>query len=1115
MSIVSISRIQHRKGLQQDLPQLASAELGWSIDTQQLYIGNGTIAEGAPKLGNTEILTTHSEIIRLAETYTFRNTDAGYTPTTGGKASRFTSLAYGNNIYVAVGTDGTILISYDSISWTPTYSGTSAILNYVCYGNGIFVIVGVNGILLTSTDGIVWEQSSNAIYLSINSVVYAAGSINKFIAVSTIGTIISSTDGITWSIASTPTSENLFAVDYYSGELVAVGSNGKILTSTDSSTWTSRTSGTTNDLRTVKYVNDRWIAAGANNVIISSTDSINWDYGYSDAFKAAANDGTTWVFVGYGGITYTTTNTTLSIQNSTTLENLNDIIYVSDTSTFIAVGDNGIIVTSNDSGVTWVSATISSSNLNSIVYNGSTMKYVIVGNLGTILNSSDGTTWTTVTGTGITANLNSIAIWNNAVYITVGAGGVIYTSSNPVTTWTAHASGVPNDLYSVTVGNLGGGTFEAVAVGKNGILVTSSNVGLSWIARSSGVYDHLHGVNYIQWTQDTLLVGQFFAVGNNGNIITSNNGVSWSVINYPTVSHLQNVYYGVGNFWIVGSIGYTVLFGADLTQTTTITAQSLGALYTSSIGYNGPTIHSVSYGLNLYTLVGQYDSIFTSTNGVIFTSQAQRSFSLEYLNSADIYDCKFINNQFLAVGTKGLILTSSNGVSWNGKSYVYGNTDTVRTLQKKLDDFVNVKDFGAQGDGTSDDTESINRALYEIYCRTLSPASRKKLYFPAGTYIVSDGIRVPSYAILQGEGSNNSIIVQTADPSLVSYAITTADSKQQIEGQVGYNGAVLPTDITISDLGIQTTGDGIWIAHCNNATFARLKITGSLNYPSSAGSERVGFYILGASMTAPTDISISDSVIQKFNYGIEQRSNESSRNVVINSTTFNNLYIGIKLCHDNDGGIGRVNTMTISNSAFDSIATNAIVADNSINITSTFNSFRDVGNNYLGTGNAAYPIIDFSNGDLGCASIGDQFDRTVDEHESFPWVAGSQNIDAWHNGKEIRQGLLTQQAGKMITLIPNQINVNTGIEYIVANNTFNQRIQYMISRNGMVRSGILQCTYIDQASNIDDDSSQTDEVGVTFSLSSDGSKVYLQYSSTAVAGNITMSYAEKSIKSEW
>jgi hypothetical protein len=34
--------------------------MGWSIDTQQLYIGNGTIAEGAPATGVTEILTEYS-----------------------------------------------------------------------------------------------------------------------------------------------------------------------------------------------------------------------------------------------------------------------------------------------------------------------------------------------------------------------------------------------------------------------------------------------------------------------------------------------------------------------------------------------------------------------------------------------------------------------------------------------------------------------------------------------------------------------------------------------------------------------------------------------------------------------------------------------------------------------------------------------------------------------------------------------------------------------------------------------------------------------------------------------------------------------------------------------
>lgn len=60
MAIVQISQIKHRRGVSDDLPQLASAELGWSIDTQQLYIGNGTLAEGAPEVGNTEILTVVS-----------------------------------------------------------------------------------------------------------------------------------------------------------------------------------------------------------------------------------------------------------------------------------------------------------------------------------------------------------------------------------------------------------------------------------------------------------------------------------------------------------------------------------------------------------------------------------------------------------------------------------------------------------------------------------------------------------------------------------------------------------------------------------------------------------------------------------------------------------------------------------------------------------------------------------------------------------------------------------------------------------------------------------------------------------------------------------------------
>jgi hypothetical protein len=62
MAIVQISKIQQRRGLQQDLPQLAAGEIGWSIDSRRAYIGNGTIEEGAPSEGRTELLTEFSII---------------------------------------------------------------------------------------------------------------------------------------------------------------------------------------------------------------------------------------------------------------------------------------------------------------------------------------------------------------------------------------------------------------------------------------------------------------------------------------------------------------------------------------------------------------------------------------------------------------------------------------------------------------------------------------------------------------------------------------------------------------------------------------------------------------------------------------------------------------------------------------------------------------------------------------------------------------------------------------------------------------------------------------------------------------------------------------------
>ena len=96
MAIVTISQIKHRRGIKgtDPMPQLASAEFGWAVDSQQLFIGNGTVAEGAPVVGNTEILTTNSNLTSLITDYTYSGPFAGASMSTGATAVTRSDIEY-------------------------------------------------------------------------------------------------------------------------------------------------------------------------------------------------------------------------------------------------------------------------------------------------------------------------------------------------------------------------------------------------------------------------------------------------------------------------------------------------------------------------------------------------------------------------------------------------------------------------------------------------------------------------------------------------------------------------------------------------------------------------------------------------------------------------------------------------------------------------------------------------------------------------------------------------------------------------------------------------------------------------------------------------------------
>lgn len=486
----------------------------------------------------------------------------------------------------------------------------------------------------------------------------------------------------------------------------------------------------------------------------------------------------------------------------------------------------------------------------------------------------------------------------------------------------------------------------------------------------------------------------------------------------------------------------------------------------------------------------------------------------------------FIGNGPLSEGAPVVgnteILTEYSDVLGIADSYTYknsiagytpstgpdANNPTVRTLQAKFDDFVSVRDFGAQGDGTTDDTDAINRALFELYCREDFSAAKKALYFPAGHYNISDVIKVPPHATLIGEGPFSTIIEQTADIGDASVIFETSDNLQQIEGSLGSNGASLPTDIKISGMGLIANLDGIHINKCKRITLERVRFVGVEDFPTDidnvdAGEPGVGIYLAGSAASPTDDVNIIDCYFNKHNVGIWQNvATEVIENINISSGTFDNLYQGILI------GIlgGTAKNVVITNTVFDNIYGRAINVDNVQEFISSFNHYRDVGNNYNGTGSPVTEVINFGNSTINSASMGDLFDRTDADNAVVPTIIMPESNSFYNYGKKLNLGYLAINNGKEITLNDNSTDASTGVTFDsgVVNHAI---ISYSILRVNSYRSGTINLSFSSGAYSIDDDSTETSDVGITFDVSLSSGDATITYTSTSTGDDATMYYS--------
>lgn len=473
------------------------------------------------------------------------------------------------------------------------------------------------------------------------------------------------------------------------------------------------------------------------------------------------------------------------------------------------------------------------------------------------------------------------------------------------------------------------------------------------------------------------------------------------------------------------------------------------------------------------------------------------------------------------------ILTEFSDVLSTARTYTFKNSHTgfvpttgpssndpiVRTLQNKLDDFASVLDFGAKGDGATDDTDAINRALYELYCTQTFAGVKRALYFPAGHYIISDYIKIPPHATLIGEGPFSTIIEQTGDPNDYPAVLTTADDKQQIGGSIGTN-ANLPTDIMISDMGLVCALDGIYIQNCRRITLNRVRFVGPESNPTSATSSVTldvsapskAVYIAGSTSNPSEDINLLDCYFNKFNYGIWQdNASQFFQNVVVNSGTFDEMYEGITIAINN----GNAKNIAVTSSVFNNIYSHAVNVNDVSNFTSSFNYYQEVGTQYAGGGSPAASVVKFGLLTDHSASLGDLFDRNDTDDLVHPRVeASNSNTSYIEYGDHIGIGHLSIQNGEVATLTDNTTGGSTGLSMKQARYK-HALISYHIVRNSDVRSGTLNISLNGTTYIIDDDSTETADVGVTFDVSADGTTASLLYTTTSTGNNATLRYSVK------
>jgi hypothetical protein len=325
--------------------------------------------------------------------------------------------------------------------------------------------------------------------------------------------------------------------------------------------------------------------------------------------------------------------------------------------------------------------------------------------------------------------------------------------------------------------------------------------------------------------------------------------------------------------------------------------------------------------------------------------------------------------------------------------------------------------------------------LFQLFCVQANTQIRRSLFFPAGTYIITDTIKLPPFAKLYGEGADSTIFlfevqewaantayaegvlvkVESVTPGVFNYyrsvaavpptgilisnttywdsttlpefVIETSDSLQQTGVNIGTNGAVSPRNLEISGITFQTTEVGSHticnINQLQQGYFDSCNFVGPLQeIDLDTDVDDLSCVVFnGTAEVPPTQITLDKCKFIGATYAVS--TNQYVKGITISNGQMNTLYQGVYL-----GGVTVVNGgptgVRVVHNEFDKIFAEGIVMENCGLNASAYNTFYDVGNNFFGVTQPQTPIISINANNN--VSIGDLFQRNDSQALTQPRI---------------------------------------------------------------------------------------------------------------------------------